>query len=684
MGDINRQIVTTFSARGGAQVRATMGEITGGLNAMLRQQQGVGRQTGYLNNQMRALGTTMRYAVAGSAIYGAFDALNRWAQYQARLGEISAIASFPGVDAERNRAGQDSAIDRLGRELIRVSVETAQPLDDLQQGVIGLYSTVGDVPPNRAAEMLQTISGVAITSQANIEDTTNALLGMLGAFNRGTSELEIFGRGFRSVIQLSAGMTGHVYAQQLGRLSTSAALGQFNPAQMEALAIGASRFGGSQPMNMRGLAQMMMYLMNPPTSKNQRALERIGLGRKRREALGGWGTLQALLTAVNSSGGANMQGSPLNAKGVAGEEALGLVTELYGPEASNEAIGLKGPAAQLLSEVFSRIEGRRIAAILSQLQREDQVRGSINKTLDQYLEKQIAARKNAEAHAQAVDRALDRRKFQQAGNAIRAMGIEIMDAYGPFINAVSGQVINLQGRVHNNPELTAYGLLGAAGAAAAIRRVRGGRGIGAIRGVGAAGAAQDAITGGAERGHSPQNPLYVAVVFSMGGPGGGNPVVLGPDGKPVGTGNTGKRSRLGNLAAFARMNPLHPLALPFVLGGDSRQDGDTEIPLLRAAMGAKNLTPAQARVLADAKRRFISPQTAEARLLAISQGRFDERRNRIQVVGQAKINLNLNLKKADGSTETKRVSVTADLVPRFKSGSRPQSKGKDRTYRGGR
>lgn len=515
MSDIQKRVTTIFDARGSERVRAALGTMQSGFGSYRREIDMGSRSTSYLNNQMRALGTTIRYAFAGTAIFGTLAMVKNLGDFQAKLGEIQAIASGPG-----GLPLLDSQIDDLGQRLIDVSNKTTQPISDLQAGVLSLYSTIGEVPPNEAANLMETISNVAITSQSNIEDTTQALLGMINAFGKGTDSVKTYGDEFFRVIKLSAGMPGHVYAQQLGRLSASATLGGFTAEQMGALAVGATRFGGSPATNQRGLAQLMTFIMNPTTAKTQAAFASIGLGRGQRQALGGYGTLQAVLTAVNARGGGG------NPRGL-NDDMLSVLQEQYGENVPNQAVGLSGgPGGELLAKLFPRIEGRRIAAVLARLQTPAQTAGTKNQTLDQYLKDVTAGTDTVD---KGMQRAMDYRRINQAANAMHNFGIEVGTAISPLLQYPARGIV-AGSKAFNNQrwDIPGTGISGQSaevagggiGIALLLRQLRrGGAGSGMIgrgaRGLPFAAAGLDAISGDQQRGHSPLNPLYVAVVYSL-------------------------------------------------------------------------------------------------------------------------------------------------------------------------
>src|SRR4051812_22444986 len=107
-----RRVVTLFEARGAQQINAAMGTMTTGFTRYRREAEATSRTQGMLNNQMRALGTTLRYTFAGSAVYGVASMVRELGQFQARLGEISSIATTTGGQPLVGR-GLDELGDRL-------------------------------------------------------------------------------------------------------------------------------------------------------------------------------------------------------------------------------------------------------------------------------------------------------------------------------------------------------------------------------------------------------------------------------------------------------------------------------------------------------------------------------------------------------------------------------------------
>jgi TP901 family phage tail tape measure protein len=698
MSDIMRRVVTLFEARGADQIRAQLGTMRGGFSGLRGEFDLTNRTSGYLNNQLRALGTTLRYTFAGTAIFGTLQMVRNLGQFQAKLGEISSIATGPGGLPV---VGQQ--LDQLGNDLLRISNETTQPIADLQEGVISLYSTIGNVPENQVAKIMTTIAETSITAQSNIEDTTQALLGMIDAFGRGTQEIPKFGDEFFRVIQLSAGMPGHIYAQQLGRLSASASLSGFSPEQMGALAIGATRSGGSPATNMRGLAQLMTFVMNP-TGKAEKAFEGIGLGRAQRNKMGGMEVLNAVLTRVNKSG---LKGDPRKMT----DDMLNQIQDQFGDNAPNAALGISGLGAQLLALLFPRIEGRRIAAILAKLQTLEQVAGTPNQTLDQYLNDVTSGTENVD---KAMEKAMDRRRIVQASNAIHNLGLEIGTALSPILQPGAKGITSLteafghQGAHTRQAELAG----GAVGIAVLLRQL--GRGGTAVKGLGALGAGASLLSGDTQIGHNAGNPLFVAVVYSLSGPGS---VFSGGRGKPMPGGTAAEAeaeaAKVGRFGKFGKIFTStagrtvaslvaadtayeivkhvqdqkiayrQPISHHYMLQALKGIRGGVNIPL--PGIGGigdslihvpftghhASLNARQQSIMDDLKSKRISEDEAERRLRAIASA--SELKNAgITVVGKADVTV--TVKDTQGNVKGK-VNVPVGLFPEFTKPS-PSLKGK--------
>ena len=93
MSSVQNRIVTTFSANAGNAV-AVMNQMAGGMTNIGRAAMQTTRQSSLLDQQMRAFGTTMRYAFAGSVLFGATRMLTTLRETQRQLGLIAVLGDF--------------------------------------------------------------------------------------------------------------------------------------------------------------------------------------------------------------------------------------------------------------------------------------------------------------------------------------------------------------------------------------------------------------------------------------------------------------------------------------------------------------------------------------------------------------------------------------------------------------
>src|SRR5215467_12826510 len=95
MSSINQTISTRFVAYGG-NVIATMGQMSSATRGWMGQLEQTSRMSDRINNQWNATKTTMRYAIAGQAVFGLTRMVGQLREVQQQLGLIQAIGSKPG------------------------------------------------------------------------------------------------------------------------------------------------------------------------------------------------------------------------------------------------------------------------------------------------------------------------------------------------------------------------------------------------------------------------------------------------------------------------------------------------------------------------------------------------------------------------------------------------------------
>jgi hypothetical protein len=654
-------------------VRASITQMQAGVSGFRRELQGASRDQGVLDKQMRAFGTTLRYALAGGAIFGTINAISKLGDFQAKLGNISAI----GSSAQYPLVGKQ--LDQLGDQLLRVSTETVTPINQLEEAVTNLYSTVDNISPDQAVSTIETVAKTARISQADITDTTQAILGMMNAFDKSMQDIPSLGDEFFTVTKYASGGVdfARVYAQQLGKLSQTARQGGFTLEEMSAIAISASKFGGSPASNLRAQAQLQRTVLTPSNKKSEAFYQEAGVGKVARRGMNGFEVLMKLLTYANT-----------------------LDT---------------GRKREFMAGAFTRAESRNIAQLLSLSLTQAQLQtGAKRETLGTYLG-YTGREARTRTAADAFSRVMDMNSIQQAGQAMQNASIAIADAFSPIINPASRGITRsslwLQRQSAEHPHEVA-GVLGASAAGLFAARMFGRGGLGGrLGGAGLrAGAISDIATGGKIRGDSPLNPLYVVMVSELLGrnrginqfPGG-----QGPAGMPPAASGRGLISRIfGPATWFGKgASKLGRSAIP---GMDAAMLGGLAIPLALDQLGiswldygandAKNLSafPRVNRLIhRDLKKRpFESLSPAEQRAMVMTRDMTVPRLKAAEamldsavggvnghVTGKATVTVNLDQADAKGNVQRKTVKVPVPLFGAFTSPA-PQTAGKNKTTRG--
>lgn len=688
MSSINREIVTTFAARGGAQVRAVMGEVMGGLNGMLRSQRDLGRQTSYLNSQMRAFGTTLRYSIAGAGLYGAFGGVSTLSQIQKQLGLISAIGDVTTPQG-RGMLLVGESLRTLGEESRTAAVAAITPITDMNAAVLNFLSTVQNVPRPQLIPIVEEIAKSSMIAQVAAEDATKAFTTMNIASGRENNlkNVRSIANEFAALISLAPGgrTAGHEIIGQLGPLSSLMALGRGTPEQMMALTLGSLRFGGTPSTSMRGLQFLMQSLIAPQTKEQVAALSGMGVTPESIAQEGIWTNLMRFLGRINPR---------KSTRQVAGFSDESLEALEGNPEAAGRALGIGAAESRLLNQAIGRIHGVRAAVVLA-AQLEEQ--GNIT-SLQQNLEIMDKAQKGQLGDTLDLvkmwQRLEDEAILPRTAIAISALQQDLISTLEPFINYAGEKIIGARDFTSRHHDLAVYGGLGTIGAVMAGRRISG-RGFGfrgAARGLLGVNAAESMMSGDAAIGASPTNPLYVVVVGQLLGPGGaGMPsgVILPPGAGGATGARPGRMRRLGRAAGRAAW----PVAGLMAVGGageaifDHLGINDVDVGISRQRITQMALRrPEQVEKILDRLKGNISLD-AEKNARAAEEARraFEalERRGGGEVKGELNANITLNYEDLEGNKKRKSVRVPVALEPKFKNGITPQTRGKDRTMRGG-
>lgn len=704
MSQIENVITTTFRARGG-QAIAEMGSVTQGFGRMGQVINENSRLSERLNSQWRALGTTIRYAIAGTAVFGLTRLVTQLKDVQQQLGLMQAIGQPAG-----GGTFSDTQINRLGSRLRASAVDALTPVNEINDAVVNFLSTVQGVDESEIPQIVTNIGQAAKLSQTPIEDLTKSVTTMNVAFGRKNNFQNIseVTRMWYELIKTAPGgiAAAPQIAQQMPSLATMFMLapgrhtsGRQAEAQLMNLTLGAVRTGAPPSVALRGLTYLLQSIAQP-TGGAVKALGGIGITPQSVQEQGIRPNLMKLLRTITHTGNLNV------IKNIPDEQLEGM-TNLPGI-----------PAQEMtrLRQMVPRIHGIRAAIILaSQLQRRGNVE-SLDESLKMMQDEQDNTVSDAHSFAVAWQNFRKRSQLQEASVAINSLGLQVAQMFEPVMNLAARGVTRVQKEAQRHPDVAkgvTYGLAGAfalamAGRALNLGNTRLGKvpGLGRILGGGGPGQAfvaerafEASISGNRALGASPQNPMYVTVVGQLfnsgtgkfgrntGGRGGGaagdvervaEDVAAVKGAKFGWRGLRGLRSMAGaGLRKAAAMAPgsralggsadLIPEFARFLKFGGVPVMIGTELAFPDAA-GSKN----ERDIFSTGRMRHIFGPSVTGRIVSGENIRGGT------MHGHAEVWLTLNIQHPGGKITQQRVHVPLD---RFKNGSFPSKSGKPGSQR---
>lgn len=524
------------------------GQIAAGYMNIGRQARGVGRETSLAEKQMRAFGTTLRYAFAGSVLFGMTSMVGKLNELQQQMGLIAAIAGPSGVNFGMN------GLSKLQDELAVKSVDARTNITDLNNSVINYLSTVQGADPKQLPEIVSQIGIAARLSQTPTEDLTKAVttLNIAAGRHNNIKTVNALLREWFSLISRAPGgiAAAPQIAQQLGPLASVAQMGRLDPEQLFGFSLGALRFGATPSVALRGTQYFLQSLFKSPSKEGAEMMKKAGLTPELLDKVGGTEFTRQYLAYVKALGasptragvkkfGALADVMP-NTEALAGEE--------FAPNLNIPGLGAE--ARKFLSTTLGRIHGIRTALVLLQ----------DPKKLDEFiksfsdLEKGIG--KDAGQLKKAADQYRRETPLQEAAIALDALRTSVArDLSGP-LGYIAGGISGGAQALTGNRDLREKLLIGAGAGALLYGGLKITRGL---LGKSFAGAAiAQSVAGGATPGGGPtgsaDNPLFVIVLYQLGGGGKGIPGLPGGGGLPdvIATGGGGRLGRLGRMLGKSR------------------------------------------------------------------------------------------------------------------------------------
>lgn len=665
MSQITNRIATVYSAHAGNAI-AVQAQIAGGMQNIGRQAMMASRHGGLLDNQLRAIGTTWRYMVAGSLVFGAGNMVRTLRDTQRQLALIGAIGDDPFDTVGRSAQSADAALSDLYLNAQRGSLAALTPVNEFNDALVNLYSTVQGLRPDQAVQMTQEIARGAQLAQVGAEDLTKAVAGMTQAFDPGGHTVQGYGRFIRGFYTLTATAPGGISAgpaiiQQLAPLAAVSRFASIKPDQMFGLYLTALRTGGSPATAGRGLQYLLQSLAVPASDESRTALRAAGITPDTVQQRGG---LWALQRAIQHARGLGLRGEDRLA-GLS-DEQLDLIDSQGGDPKALQGLGISGRGLAWLSEAIGRIHGIRSLVTLTA-----QGPGRMQRDIA-LMETAMGDTVNATAEFRREWEDFARRSpLQTAAVSLDVIRRQIASAFEPLVNYPARQLGRAAPYLMDNENNVNKGIYAGAGLLAAygITRKAGGlRNFGGGISRVAVGAQAVGALGNEGLGASPMNPMFVTVVNELVGMGGRG---RGPASGGGAAGRAGRwGGRFGILGGAAGL--IAAAGRGGLRGAESLFNRGVTTAIRRPWM-LKGIpgVGAAASFFLDADEagggRTGNEGLSRAGINFMAAQRFNPnishlyRTQQTQVRGRAMIELDVLVRQPDGSNERKRVHIPMDL-----------------------
>src|SRR5215831_18232128 len=523
MSALTNIVNTVFRARDGGLI-AQLGGYAQGFGTITNRLRDNVSMSQRVSNQWRAMQTTMRYAIAGQAVFGLTRMLGQLKDINYQIGQMAALTTA----GTGGSAFSMQQVDDLANRLQSTALNTMTPLSQVNDAAINFLSTVQNVPPGGALpSMLEDISKAAQVAQTDLTTLTQAATTSQVQFGRKVTPTTTgqFTRMWQELILQAPGgqAASTTIAQALPGLATMFMMGRGQnvtpaqgQAQMMGIILGLLRTGMPAATAMRG-GQYLLQSIEQPTGKSKAALARIGITPEFIQKNGIYAALMRLLGGITQTGNAKQLGA--------------IPEDVMDQLDQDQNAGLPGiPASEMtrLREMIPRIHGVRAAIILaSQLRQQGNVL-SIGQDVQEMQDVQDDQSKQSKALADAWKRFQKKAALQEAANAINTMAIQVAQTFTPVLNFVASHgVTPIAHGMQHHRDLTkklTYGGVGAIGLYSISRLLGiGPKWLPGLGGLGRAGMGVQAVEASLQHpgqlGASPLNPMYVIVVGQLFGGG---------------------------------------------------------------------------------------------------------------------------------------------------------------------
>jgi hypothetical protein len=641
-----------------------------------------------LNKQIAAIATTIRYSIAGSAVFGVARLVGQLKEVQVQMGLISAIGETRG-----GQLIQGQGLTDLMTQARQGAVASITPINQYNDAIINLLSTVSNLPRDQLTPIVTQISQAAQLAQVSAEDATKAFTTMNVAFGRETNlpNIRKMAQEFFILTREAPGgvAAGQQVITQLGQLAQVTRAAHGTPEDMFALLLTTLRSGIPPAQAGRGLQYLIQTVAFPgqQVASSRNALASVGItpttDMTLQERLGAiFGRARRLGMSGDLNKLTNLDEDTISELEASGDTTQGL-----------SSLGITGRGAEFLGTIFRRIHALRTALAIEGQIDVGQAQGDLKEMTN--VTRGVVSDTND--LKKAWKRFHDQAKLQEAAVALNAMGLQVAQTFAPVLNFVAGKVIGgvdpdsgrgtgLFGVAQRHPTGTRNLVIGGALALGGLSLAKG-LGLGGMlsRKFFQARALEQMAGGGGRPDGSASAPFYVVVlneifgsqakVIAPGGGGGGGVPWLGRLTQrfpklPI----VGGATALLAASYAAREEMQHYVAgpierflhLPGAFQGDQMKWSPTGRPYMHSVFGHNYaLSKKQERQVELRRAQELGYRNATG-ISGYEMGTF---------AGRAEVFMTLSIDK-DGKITKKRVHFPVDTF--WTNGSSPSNKGKAR------
>jgi len=512
MSSILNTVMTEFRVVG-TGIQAGMGQLVGGTTRWTRSINDATRQSEKLTALWRAFGTTFRYAIAGQIVFGLGRMVTQLKEVQTQMGLISAIGSKPGPGGSQLAlSGND--LRGLQADIRKGMIDARTPIQDYNDAVINLYSTLQDVPPDKVTKLVTTIARAAKLAQVGAEDAMKAFTTLPGAFGMKLNDqnrqvmVERMAQEFFILTKEAPGgkVAGQQMIQQMGQLAALTRQAGGTPENMFGLMLSGLRGGIPPAQSSRALQFFLQTLAFPKqlTKEGRTALAGVGITPTSNLPL-----MEKLNRLFKRAGVLGIRGD-LNKVMSLDEATMDTLDENQDLTSSLGQMGISGQGAVFLGSVFHRIHALRMALALStQIEM-----GNFQEDMKTMTDVPKGIIKDTNRLSVAWKKYEEQSPLEAAAIAVEAFRIQVQqDVLAPVLKYPALGILKGVRAQQGHEDITRDIIFGGLGAGLLFGGRKFIRGLGS-RGVPALAAAQSLATGNNELG-TLTNPMFVIIVGDM-------------------------------------------------------------------------------------------------------------------------------------------------------------------------